>query len=475
MRRLNRKISVVRLLGDYGNYLPKVAFLVLLMILSGLLKSQASMGLGKLIHSSMLGDGQMALREGAMVLGLYALDALRLIVFNVQSARSVESMFLDIKQRLFNAMSRMDVTADAFTSGDFVSRVVSELPVLGRRVGDTFTWLASVYIRGGIALIFCMTISWQLSLLYVALLPLVIFLMKKLGATLEQRQKKAAEHSSMAATFLEEVIRGNHVVKAFRAQRAMMRRFGNEVDEHERQLNASRRSEAAMELASYLVEILLVSILFLCGGYLISIGVHTVGEFVAFVSLSGSIREAFSQIDMGVSKWKETNVLVGRLYEVLDIPATQVQDGAERSAEEMEAAVSVRNLSYSYGDGGNALRDVTLTVPHGRHVVIVGASGCGKSTLMRIICGNMGGFQGRITVLGGPMDDAARKKIALVSQDPCLFRGSIAENLRYARADAPEDLMVSALRRVKLWNWIYALREGMDAEIGDDASLLSGG
>ena len=209
-------------------------------------------------------------------------------------------------------------------------------------------------------------------------------------------------------------------------------------------------------------------------------GQITVGAFVTFVTLSGSIREAFGLLDKSMSTLRQAEAHALRIYEVLDLPQEKAQAVPTTPIQEPGGeAVAMENLSFSYFPGKPVLQGVELHVKPGEHVGVIGPSGCGKTTLLRLICGLYQGYEGDLRVLGRPVSttplEELRGDIAVVSQEPHLFRGTIAENVRYGKLDATDAQVEQALRDARLWDFVESLEEGVNTQVGDAGSRLSGG
>ncbi len=477
----NKRSCLVRLLLDNKKHFPGLFLLTALMLVSGLFKSYAARFLGLAIDSGVAAQMGDVVRYGILTLLMYGGDAVRLALFNIQTARVVERMFLDIKRQAFDAVAHASLAAyDAdMKRGDILSRVTNDLPKLSKRFADTATWLISVFSRGLIALIFCLTVSWKLSAIYVVTLPILILLMNKIGKPIQSIQRKASQNSGSAYGVMSEMLTNNAVVKAFRAERFMDERFGGEVSAQRDQLNLAAKKGSILTLTAYLSDVLLIAVLFLFGGYLLSVGDLTIGQFVMFVTLSGSIREAFDLVDSGISSLREMEALAGRLYEVLDLPSERQNNGLTKPVTQDECIVRMRDLSFAYVPGEDVLKGVSLSIKYGSHVGVIGPSGCGKSTLAKLICGLYQGYDGEFQMFGLPVDQAApesiRGRIAMVSQNPYLFCGTIAENVQYGNLNATKAQIENALRGAQLWDDVQAFEHGVDTQIGDGGSRLSGG
>ena len=352
-----------------------------------------------------------------------------------------------------------------------LSRVTSDLPKLSQRFAESFTWLISVFSRGIIALIFCIGVSWELSAVYVIMIPVLLFLMNRIGKPIQELQKQASRSSGKAYGIMNEMLSSNTAIKAFGAEYRMDERFDSEVQAQRNRLDQASRKGTILSLTAYLS---------LYGGWLIAAGRISVGAFVTFVTLSGSIREAFGLLDRGMSTMREAEALAGRLYEVLDLPSEGGNDKSDaKLLTSSDEVISMRNLSFAYVPGKTVLNNINISVKRGQHVGIIGPSGCGNSTLVRLISGMCQGYQGEMDVFGIsaakiPLDEL-RGNIAMVSQNPYLFRGTIAENVLYGNVSADIAQLEQALRSARLWDYVSTLEDGINSQIGDGGSKLSDG
>ena len=477
-----KKSSLARLLLDNRRHWPGLLWLTVLMLLSGLFKSLSADFLGRAVDLGVAGQMETMTWYIGVTLVMVVADAVRLGVFNVETARTVERMFLDIKREVFRAVAgcKLSDFETGMQGGDVLSRVTDDLPALSRAFSDTFTWLISVFCRGIVALVFCIGVSWELSAVYLVITPLLIFAMNKIGKPIQELQTKASRSGGKAYGIMNEMLNNNAAIKAFGAEETMDQRFAGAVESQRQGLDQAARKGTVLTLTAYLSDVLLIAVVFLFGGWLIAVGRITVGAFVTFVTLTGSIREAFNLLDKSMSTLRQAEAYATRLYEVLDLP--QEAEGTPAASpvkQQTGDTVLMENLQFAYTPEKPVLKGVDLHVKSGEHVGVIGPSGCGKTTLLRLICGLYQGYEGNLEVLGCPVATTPlaelRSGIAVVSQEPSLFRGTIAENVRYGKLDATDSQVEQALRDARLWDFVETLEDGMHTQIGDGGSRLSGG
>lgn len=477
-----KKSSLARLLLDNRRHWPGLLWLTVLMLLSGLFKSLSADFLGRAVDLGVAGQMETMTWCIGVTLVMVVADAVRLGVFNVETARTVERMFLDIKRQVFRAVAgcKLSDFETGMQGGDVLSRVTDDLPALSRAFSDTFTWLISVFCRGIVALVFCIGVSWELSAVYLVITPLLIFAMNKIGKPIQELHTKASHSGGKAYGIMNEMLNNNAAIKAFGAEETMDQRFAGAVESQRQGLDQAARKGTVLTLTAYLSDVLLIAVVFLFGGWLIAVGRITVGAFVTFVTLTGSIREAFNLLDKSMSTLRQAEAYATRLYEVLDLP--QEAEGTPAASpvkQQTGDTVLMENLQFAYTPEKPVLKGVDLHVKSGEHVGVIGPSGCGKTTLLRLICGLYQGYEGNLEVLGCPVATTPlaelRSGIAVVSQEPSLFRGTIAENVRYGKLDATDSQVEQALRDARLWDFVETLEDGMHTQIGDGGSRLSGG
>ena len=288
---------------DHRRHWPGLLWLTGLMLVSGLFKSLSADYLGRAVDQGMAGDFQAMSWSIGVTLLMVLADAVRLGVFNVETARTVERMFLDVKRQVFGSVAGCQLSAfeHGMQGGDVLSRVTDDLPALSRSFSETFTWLISVFCRGVVALAFCIGVSWELSAVYLVITPLLIWTMNKIGKPIQELQTKASRSGGKAYSIMSEMLQNNAAIKAFGAEEAMDQRFAGEVESQRQGLDQAARKGTLLTLTAYLSDVVLIAVVFLFGGWLIAAGQISVGAFVTFVTLSGSIREAFSLLDKSMS------------------------------------------------------------------------------------------------------------------------------------------------------------------------------
>ncbi len=164
-----------------------------------------------------------------------------------------------------------------------------------------------------------------------------------------------------------------------------------------------------------------------------------------------------------------------KIFRILDLPEAE---GGEKILPEGSLDISLKDLHFSYEEDREILKGINLDLPAGSFVSLVGESGCGKSTIAGILAGKNRGYRGEVTIGEIPLNEVNEKnlmqRLVLVRHNSYLFKGTVEENLKMAKADASEEEMEEVLRKVNLWGFLQT-QEGLQTKLLEKASNLSGG
>ncbi|HLT70727.1 MAG TPA: ABC transporter ATP-binding protein, partial [Acidimicrobiales bacterium] len=214
------------------------------------------------------------------------------------------------------------------------------------------------------------------------------------------------------------------------------------------------------------------------GGWWVHQGSLTVGTVAFFVLTLSNLFEPVQQLSQLFNMVQSAGAGLQKLYELLDTPVdVDERPGAVDLPDTGD--VEVERVSFAYGDGPSVLRDVSLRIPAGARLALVGPTGAGKSTLAKLIARLYDPTEGRVRFGGVDLRDATlsslRGRIVVIPQEGFLFNGTIRDNVRLARADATDAEVDDALRAVGAHDRFAALPDGLDTEVRERGSRLSAG
>ncbi len=334
-------------------------------------------------------------------------------------------------------------------------------------------------IRLVIAIGMLFFLNWQLALAAIMVLPIAVaisFLIAKRIRPIYRAVRDDAQHVDGR---VGETFGGIRVVRGF--QRESLEEINYNIGRHEivrKQLFAQRREIALWTVWGFMMACVgLVTVWF--GGYLQVHGLASIGDIIAFQWYAMLLLNPVWQIVNSFSELQRSLAAMERVFEVLEMEPDKLDrpDAIEAPAE--VHAVEFRDVSFAYNEGVPVLSDVSVEIPGGSVVALVGRSGAGKTTVTDLVARFYDPTNGQILVNGTDIRDfrlaTYRNLLAVVQQDVFLFDGSVAENIAYGDSSATMEDILDAAKRANAHTFIEELPDGYDSLIGERGVKLSGG
>lgn len=322
--------------------------------------------------------------------------------------------------------------------------------------------------------------DWLLALAAMVGLPIFMLLTMTLGQKLKKLTVKLQVKHGDFNHLAQEALSNIKAVKAFVRESFESTRFKTE---NLLALGMSMKMvsyRAVLDTFIALVQFVVVASVIRFGIYRISTGVMEAPELVQFVTGLVLMAEPIRSLSRVFNLTQQSLVSARRMFEIIDQDERVFEVDAPKATPALTKGIHFENVSYAYhGHDERVLNDVSLEVKAGEVVALVGMSGAGKSTLVSLIPRFYDPIDGAIKVDGRDIRDLAlsdwRNIIGIVPQETVLFRGSIAENIRYGRLDATDEEVKDAAIQANAWEFIDKLPEKLEAKVGDQGHRLSGG
>jgi ABC-type multidrug transport system fused ATPase/permease subunit len=287
------------------------------------------------------------------------------------------------------------------------------------------------------------------------------------------------ELETAAQTVMQESLSCLRVVKAFGQEEREQQRFKQSSLTAIRAKIVLGFQEHLFSYGQYFISRLGQTLVLLVGGLHALNGQLTIGELLVILAYVDQLYEPLQGIGDALTNMQSSLVGAERAIEVLDIePDIQDRPGA-KSPKHLSGAIEFEGINFTYGDEHPVLREISFTAQPGDVVAIVGPTGAGKTTLASLLVRFYDPSAGCIKLDGHDLRDLTlktlRDNIALVLQEPILFSGSIRENIAYGRPDASQEEIISAAKAANAHDFIMALPEGYESQIGERGVRLSGG
>ena len=326
-----------------------------------------------------------------------------------------------------------------------------------------------------------LTINWQLALVLIATVPLMLIFVMYLRKRLNVTSRKVKESVAVINADIESAISGARVAKAFTNEDYEVEKFerGNEnyILAKGKNYKAMGEFMAGME---FFTTILKVLVLGFAGALIITgNGSLTTNDLVVFLLYISSFTTPIRKLAMFMEQYTAGMAGFRRLTEIMDTEPTIFDKPGAKELETVRGDIEFRDVTFAYDSGRKVLESISLKVPHGRTVALVGPSGGGKTTLCHLIPRFYDVTKGEVTVDGFDIRDVTmrslRGNIGIVQQDVFLFASTIRENIRYGRLDATDEEIVEAAKAAEIHDDIMKMPQGYDTVVGERGITLSGG
>ncbi|MBR1671632.1 MAG: ABC transporter ATP-binding protein [Fretibacterium sp.] len=490
-----RKGAVRRLLAWTAPYRLRLAEALLFMLCSSLLNTLPPWLFKSVVDDVLISRDLMRLNLVCFaVVAIFALKAVTTYWQEYMMNEVGQNVVMDIRLALYDHMQRMSLrTLYASRVGDLMSRLTGDVATLQNLVTSTAVTLTFNAVTFVGMFGFILYINWRLTLLIILILPAVAWLLSFAARRLRRAGHNVQEQLANLTAIAQEAFSAIRVVRSFATEDQALERFrrGN-VDN----FRALLQAVSIQAVLAGVIEVFLIcalAVVFWLGGRTVLNGDLTPGELIAFIGYIAFMVQPIRTIMNNMGSIQTALAAADRIFAMLDTP---IEGHSRRSGQEdsgmepggLRGEVTFEDVCFSYVEGQEILRGISLSVPPGERVAIVGPTGSGKSTLVDLIPRFYDPTSGRVLIDGRDVRTLRlpplRRQIGIVPQDCVLMRGSIAFNIAYGLAeDGPAlfgdgmlmERVREAARVAGIDGFIEGLPSGYAAEVGERGVTLSGG
>ena len=502
------KPGTVRRIASYARpYRRELAWFLVIVSLDAGITVAVPLLLRALIDNGILPKdlGVVAVIGGA-VAGLALFDAVLSIGQRWYSAKIGEGLIYDLRTEVFRHVQRQPIAFFTRTqTGSLVSRLNSDVIGAQQALTSTLSSVVANVLSLVLVLIVMMTLSWQVTLVALVLIPLFIVPARLVGRKLQRLTRESMQlDAAMGSTMTERFnVAGAMLVKLFGRPEEEAGTFGS---------RAGRVRDIGVQTAMYgsslfvaltLLASLATAVIYGLGGALVIENFFKIGTLVALAALIGRLYGPITSLSNVQVDVMTALVSFDRVFEVLDLkPLIEDAPDAHPLAAGTDApAIDFEHVSFRYPTAAevslaslesialpaaertdanaDVLRDVTFRAPAGKLTALVGPSGAGKTTITHLVARLYDPQSGQILVGGeditGVTQQSLHDAVGVVTQDAHMFHDTIRSNLGYAKPGATEDELVAACKSAQIWPLIETLPDGLDTVVGDRGYRLSGG
>lgn len=382
------------------------------------------------------------------------------------------------KNKLISHVQKLPIyVLKKYSSGDLISRVNNDLPILIQFLNGILQFLFNVVLIV-LASIYMIYISPKLYLVTFILMPLSTVIYDKINKPAQAYSAKLMQDSSKVNNILQDVVNGRYVLKSFRLEKI----FSEKFEDISKSIKFKRLK--VDKLNAYLTPIFLIVklapqlIYITYGGYLAIHGEMSVGGLFAFSTLVFYVAGPVEIILNFIGSARQSIPAVSRIFEIMDL---KVEENNKKDIEVnfQSDPIEFENAVFSYDGKNNIFQNISFKAPKSSYTALVGSSGIGKSTILKLICGFYNLSSGKIRIFGNDIRDvnlkSVRKFITYMSQESYLYPITISENIAVGKENASMEEIIGAAKLANAHEFIEKLPNGYDTLIGEGGGGISGG
>lgn len=495
--------ATLRRIGVFARpHRRRIALFVVLGVLTALLAVATPVLAGKVVDAIVShGDPGTVVRLALLIAGIAVLEAALGILGRRLSATLGEGLILDLRTAVFDHVQRMPVAFFTRTrTGALVSRLNNDVIGAQRAFSNTLSGVVSNLVTLVLTLAVMLTLSWQVTLLALVLLPVFVIPARRMGRRMAGMQREAAalnasmgtrmteRFSAPGATLIKLFGRPEEESAEFAARAARVRDIGVRT----------ATAQSVFMTALTLVSALALALVYGLGGHLALKGSLEPGAVVALALLLTRLYAPLTSLAGARVEAMSALVSFERVFEVLDLKPLIEEKPDARQVPEGPVSVEFDDVRFGYPSadkvslasleevavldsrgGDEVLHGVSFRADPGQTVALVGSSGAGKSTIAQLLPRLYDVDGGAVRIGGVDVRDLSasslRGTLGMVTQDGHLFHDTVRANLLLARPSAAEDDLWEALRRSRLDDLVRSLPDGLDTVVGERGYRLSGG
>ncbi|HLL91695.1 MAG TPA: ABC transporter ATP-binding protein [Solirubrobacteraceae bacterium] len=469
------------LLELLGPYRVRVAAMLVALVL-GTAASLAPPVLAK----EAIDQGIVKHHTGTLVLVVGAFLAAALLVWLMTSAQTYlvgwvgQRALSDLRLRIFTHLQRQPIGFyESRPAGVLISRMTNDVEALESLVTDSVVTLfqSGLTLIGAIGVLLYLDV--KLALLTFCIIPFVAALSIWFRLTSTGAFRRTRETIGSLTGYLQETLSGIRVVRSFGAEPIHEARFAELNADNQEANMVTVRLNAAYFPAVEMLSGVALALIILYGGLQAIDGHITVGTIVAFVATVSFLFEPIQQLSQLYTTYQSGMAALEKIFQLLDVePDLEDRPGAVELGR-IAGEIDFEDVSFAYKRSTLALERVTLHVPPGQTVALVGATGAGKSTMAKLVARFYDPTSGRVLVDGHDLREVTsaslRSQMGIVPQEAFLFSGTIGDNIAFGHPGASDAEIRAAAAAVGVDEFIGELERGYDTEVGERGAQLSAG
>ena len=411
---------------------------------------------------------------------LYIISALFSFVQGYVMSGISQKLCYNLRNDLSQKINRMPMKYfDTKTHGEVLSRFTNDIDTLGQSLNQSMTQLITSATTLVGVLIMMLSISWQMTLVALLILPISLLLITTIVKRSQKYFKTQQEYLGNVNGQVEELYGGHNIVKAFNGEEKAVEEFNQLNDKLYGSAWKSQFLSGMMQPIMMFIGNLGYVAVSILGGWLAIKKTIEVGDIQSFIQYVRSFNQPIAQVAQVANLLQSTAAAAERVFEFLDEEEEEQFAKNPVSIEGLEGRVDFEDVHFGYNPDKIIINDFTAHVKPGQKVAIVGPTGAGKTTMIKLLMRFYDVNSGAILIDGHNIQDFNRTELrdmfGMVLQDTWLFNGTIMENIRYGRLDATDEEVIEAAKAAHVHHFVKTLPSGYNMELNEEASNVSQG
>ncbi len=476
-----------RIVGRLFQYIrPYARQMIIALLLMGVITATSLSGpyIIKLALDNAIAQGDMMLLRW-LIAGFLLAQLLGWVARAAQVAMVAEagqSSIYGVRRDLFEKFQHQSMSFyDKADVGVLMARMTSDVGALQELVTWAIVGTASdLFTLVGIVIVM-VAMDWRLSLITFSVLPIMALLTAMWRARARDNWRRVRYYNGRMLGYIEENIQGVRVVQAFTREKLNLDKFVNQINYrfNRAQVRAARLSAMFFPGVDFLGTLSVALVIGFGGTLALGGGAFTAGVLVAFVMYIGRFFDPVRDLAERYNTLQQAMTAGERLFGLLD---RAIEIESKPGAPDMpviQGEVAFDDVNFHYAPESPVLKDVNLRVRPGQLIALVGATGSGKSTLVKLLNRSYEVKAGSLRIDGHDVRDvelsSLRRQMGIVLQETFLFRGTVADNIRYGRLNATDGEIVEAARAIGAHEFIEAMSMGYQTQVEEGGASLSVG
>lgn len=415
-----------------------------------------------------------------ILLGLYVASAVFGIIQGYIISGVAQKVSYQFRKEIDEKINRMPLKYfDKTTHGEVLSRVTNDVDTVSQTLNQSMSQIITSVITIIGVLIMMLSISWQMTLVALLILPVSMILIMGVVKRSQKYFKSQQEYLGHVNGQVEEIYSGHNIVKAFNTEEEEVKKF-EEVNDtlYHSAWKSQFLSGMMMPIMMFIGNIGYVAVSIL-GGWLAVKRTIAVGDILAFVQYVRNFTQPIAQVAQIANVLQSTAAAAERVFEFLEEEEEATEAENPVKLQEVKGEVTFKDVQFGYNPDKFIINNFSAHIKPGQKVAIVGPTGAGKTTVVKLLMRFYDVNSGAILIDGHDIKDFTREDLrnmfGMVLQDTWLFNGSIMENIRYGRLDATDEEVIEAAHAAHVHSFVKTLPNKYQMELNEEASNVSQG